>query len=133
MGFDLSDDVVMVLDREGVTNMFGGNIRWLIRSACRDSIAIYLIADNEAKWDEELRKIRNEFDGPFGCRIWKASFEEDNFGRARVIGLINSYLSVHEQSLSDGECRPDSGTRRGWLKRPRTHITKSMINSCFLP
>ena len=102
-GISLADDAVMVLDRKGVTNMFEGSIHWLIRSARKDSIAIYIIADNEAKWEEALRKIRQEFNGPFDYHIWRTSFEEDNFGRANMVALINSYLGGHEQSLSEGE------------------------------
>ena len=102
-GISLAGDAVMVLDRKGVTNMFEGNIHWLIRSACKDSIAIYIIADNEAKWEEALRKIQQEFNGPFDYHIWRTSFEEDNFGRADMVALINSYLGGHGQSLSEGE------------------------------
>ena len=100
---DPADDAVMVLDRKGVTNMFEGNISWLIRSARKDSVAIYIIADNEADWDDEIRKIRQEFNGSFDYHIWKTSFEEDNFGRTSVVALINSYLSGHGQSLSEEE------------------------------
>ena len=102
-GISLADDAVMVLDRKGVNNMFGGNIQWLIRSARKDSVAIYIIADNEADWDDEIRKIRQEFNGPFDYHIWGTSFEEDNFGRANMVALINSYLGRHGQSLSEGE------------------------------
>ena len=115
-GISLVDDIVMVLDRNGVTNMFEGNIRWLIQSARKDSIAIYMIADNEADWDDEIRKIRHEFDGKFGCHIWAASFEEDNFGRAGVIALINSYLSRHHQSLSEEEVLArQQGSKKGLI------------------
>ena len=111
----LAGDAVMVLDRKGIKNMFEGNIHWLIQSARKDSIAIYLIADNEAKWDEELRKIRREFDGPFDCRIWKTSFEEDNFGRAGVIGLINSHLNVLGESLSGEEVSARQQPKKGLI------------------
>lgn len=101
------DGIVMVLDSEGVTNMFKGSIPWLIRSACEDSIIVYIIADNEADWNKEMGKIRQEFSGPFnrlfGHHIWNTSFEEDNFGRASVIALINSYIRGHGQSLSEDE------------------------------
>ena len=102
-GINLAGDAVMVLDRKGVTNMFEGSIHWLIQSARKDSVAIYIIADNEADWDDEIRKIRQEFNGPFDYHIWRTSFEEDNFGRANMVALINSYLGRHGQSLSEGE------------------------------
>lgn len=98
-----SDDIVMVLDRNGIANMFKGNIEWLIQSARKESIAIYMIADNEADWNKELEKIRREFGRTLDHHIWKASFEEDNFGRASVIDLINSYIRGHDQNLSEDE------------------------------
>ena len=101
------DGIVMVIDSEGVTNMFKGSIPWLIRSAREDSIIVYIIVDNEADWNKEMEKIRQEFSGPFsrlfGNHIWNTSFEEDNFGRASVIALINSYIRGHGQSLSEDE------------------------------
>ena len=101
------DGIVMVIDSEGVTNMFKGSIPWLIRSAREDSIIVYIIADNEADWNKEMEKIRQEFSGPsnglFGHHIWNTSFEEDNFGRASVIALINSYIRGHGQILSEDE------------------------------
>ena len=112
-GISLADDIVMVLDREGVANISAGNIRWLIQTARKDSIAIYIIADNEGKLRKEIGKIEQEFDGQFGCRIWEASFEEDNFGRADVIGLINSYLSARKQCLSDEDVSARQRHKKG--------------------
>ncbi len=101
------DGIVMVIDSEGITNMFKGSIPWLIRSAREDSIVVYMIADNEAKWNKEMGKIQQEFSGPFsglfGHHIWNTSFEEDNFGRASVIALINSYIRGRGQNLSEDE------------------------------
>ena len=122
----------MVLDRKGVTNMFEGSIHWLIQSARKDSVAIYIIADNEADWDDEIRKIRQEFNGPFDYHIWRTSFEEDNFGRANMVALINSYLGRHGQSLSEGEVSArQQRSGRGWLPRSRTPTGQSTKTVCF--
>ena len=109
------DDAVMVLDRKGITNMLKRNIEWLIQSARKESIAIYLIADNEANWNKEMEKIRREFGGPLGYHIWKTSFEEDNFGRASVIDLINSYIHGRRQSLSEDEVSARQQVRKKGL------------------
>ncbi len=115
-GISLDDDVVRIVNRKGVTNMIANNIDFIIQSARIDSIAIYLIADDELNWKTELRRIQQRFGGEFKHHIWNTSFEGDNFERESIINLINSHLKKYGQSVSDDEIAKQEQPKKGLIK-----------------
>lgn len=99
----MEDDGIAMLNCEGVGNIDKQKLDHIIKMANQDEISVYVLADNEAKSRRKVKEIEEKVHTDFGSHIWKKSFEEDNFGRRKVIALINSYLSNHNKNLTDDE------------------------------
>jgi len=61
---------------------------------------MFIIADNENKSKRKIEKIQKMIQTDCKFHIWKKSFEEDNFGKQKVLALINSHLKRHSENLS---------------------------------
>lgn len=103
LGISMQDDGINVLNCKGIGNMTKSRLDQIIEIANRNEISVYVLADNEGNSIQKAKKIKEEVHTNFNFHIWKKSFEEDNFGRRKVIALFNSYLSTHNKSITDSE------------------------------
>lgn len=100
------NDYVTIINCGGVKNMTRKKIQNYIRTARKDSSSVYLIADDENKWEDHLKFITDELGEDFRYTVWKNSFEEDNFGRCNVIRFINSRLQkIGKPDITDEEIK----------------------------
>jgi len=106
-------------------------IREIIQTANQDHIAMYIIADNENKSKRRVGKIQKQIQTDFNSHIWKKSFEEDNFGKRKVVTLINSYLKKHGESLSDKEIGAQQKLGKALVKAIEHAYGKKYENGLF--
>ena len=111
---DIEEDGIIVMNYTGVGNIRKKNLNLVLKAANRDYIPVYVIADNEIT----LKSIQNiqEVTTQFAYHIWNKSFEEDNFGRKKVVELINSYLKPHGQTLSRTEIETQLRSKKALVK-----------------
>ena len=99
----MKDDGINVINCKGLGNMDAQKLEGIIQTANQDNISVYALADNEGKSIRKVEKIKKRITTDFASHIWKKSFEEDNFGRRKVVGLVNSYLKKYGESLTHNE------------------------------
>ncbi len=100
---NMKDDGIAMFSYGGVNSINKRQLDYIIRMANQDEIIVYILADNEANSLQKVKEIKKRVHAGFGAHIWKKSFEEDNFGRRKIIALFNSYLRDHNKSLTDDE------------------------------
>ena len=116
LNISITDDGIHIIDCEGANNMAAKKLRETIRFANRDHIAMYVIADNEGNLKSQTKIMQGEIETAFGYHIWNTSFEEDNFGKRKVVALINSYLQKYGQNLSYEEIDAEQKTGKALVK-----------------
>ena len=82
LGISMTDDGINVINCKGVANISKNKLDWIIRSANRDYIAVYVIADNETSL-QSIKNIQKDVRTKFSYHMWNTSFEEDNFGKKK--------------------------------------------------
>ena len=97
------DDGINVVNCRGIGNMDEQKLDAIIKTANKDDVSMYILADNEGKSVRKVEKIETHIRTGFCYRIWNKSFEEDNFGKRKVIDLINGYLEKYDEHLTDRE------------------------------
>ena len=113
-GIDMEEDGIIVMNCTGVGNIRRKKLDLVLKAADRDYIPVYVLADNEASL-QSILNIPNPT-SKFGYHIWKKSFEEDNFGRKRVIELINSHLKPHKKTLLHAEIETQLKSEKALVK-----------------
>ena len=113
-GISMEDDGIIVMNCAGVRNMHTKKLDLVLKAANRDYIAVYIIADNEVSLQSilNIQNIVTRLD----YHIWDKSFEEDNFGKKKVIDLINSYLKPHNETLSRTEIETQLKSKNALVK-----------------
>lgn len=96
----MQDDGINVINCNGIGNMNEKKLDQIIKTANQDDIHMYVLADNEENSVQKVEQIKTKVNTNFNSHIWEKSFEEDNFGRCKVINWFNSYLSNHGSSLT---------------------------------
>ena len=96
----MQDDGINVINCNGISNIDEKRLNQIIKTANQDHAHMYVLADNEKNSVQKVRQIKTKINTNFNSHIWKKSFEEDNFGRRKVINWFNSYLSKHNKNLT---------------------------------
>ena len=114
-GISMEDDGIIVMSYDGVANIHRKKLDLVLKSANRDYIAVYVIADNEISLQRIINMQKNS-GTKFEHHMWNKSFEEDNFGKNKVIDLINSYLKPHNETLSRTEIETQLKSKNALVK-----------------
>ena len=121
----ITDDGIHIINCEGVKNMVAKKLKDTIRLANRDHIAMYVIADNEGNLESQTKIMQGRIETAFDYHIWDTSFEEDNFGKRKVVALINSYLKKYGQNLSYDEIDAEQKTGKALVRSiEKAYISK---------
>lgn len=131
LSVSMTDDGISVINCRGIANIEENKVREIIQTANQDHIAMYIIADNENKSKRRVGKIQKQIQTDFNSHIWKKSFEEDNFGKRKVVALINSYLKKHGESLSDKEIRAQQKLGKALIKAIERAYGKKYTKGLF--
>ena len=116
LNISITDDGIHIINCDGAKNMAAKKLKDTIRLANRDHIAMYVIADNEGNLESQTKIMQGRVETAFGYHIWDTSFEEDNFGKRKVVALINSYLKKYGQNLSYDETDAEQTTGKALVR-----------------
>ena len=111
----MTDDGINVINCKGISNIEEKKLG-IIQTANQDHVSMYIIADNEEKSIRKVNKIQSQIQSDFKFHIWKKSFEEDNFGKRKVIALVNSYLKNYGENLTDKEIKAQQKSGKALIK-----------------
>ena len=100
LDISMQDDGINVMNCNGIGNMDEKKLDKIIKTANQDDVYMYVLVDNEENSVQKVEKIKTKINTNFNSHIWKKSFEEDNFGRCKVINWFNSYLSKYDKNLT---------------------------------
>lgn len=103
LDIDTDDDSITIFNYGGVQHLRSKNIKSIIETANKDKISIFIIADNEGNAKHKIESMKRLVLSEFEYHIWNKDFESDNFGRERLLKLINFHLKKHNQKISSRE------------------------------
>lgn len=103
LDIDTDDDSITIFNYGGVQHLRSKNIKSIIETANKDKISIFIIADNEGNAKHKIESMKKLVLSEFEYHIWNKDFESDNFGRDRLLKLVNFHLKKHNQKILSRE------------------------------
>lgn len=127
----MKDDGINVINCHGIGNMDTQKLEGLIKTANQDNILMYVLADNEGKSIRKIEAIKKKITTDFNSHIWKKSFEEDNFGRAKVLKWTNFYLQKYGENLTLKEVKAQQSQGKALIKSIENAYSKKYQKSLY--
>ena len=99
------DDGIFIINCRGIDNMRKGKLVDYIEMANQDHISMYFLADNEKNSNQKVKEIEQHIKTDFKYHIWKKNFEEDNFGKKKIINWFKIHMDRHNKRLENHEIK----------------------------